>query len=201
MLKEQPYVDHLIKGGTLREYQAHILSDGGRVNPKNLYGNGVLLCGEAGGITATITGMGIPTCILSGMMAAKTIADAVEMNDFSKDSLKNYLKYLDTTALLGMIHQSREESDCFAGENRADGAREMEAAAKIYNRYWESDVQYLSKPAFWLPMQLYLDIGQYRLPGWLRWPLTALIRLGLLPKKVVQAMKKRMRTRYYEWKQ
>ena len=111
MLKQHPYIDNLSKGATLREYEAHLLPDGGRVKPKNLYGNGVLLCGEAGGITDTITGMGIPTCMLSGMMAAETIEDAVKKKDFSKRTLKNYLKYLDSTALIDMVHESRKASD------------------------------------------------------------------------------------------
>ena len=76
----------------------------------------------------------------------------------------------------------------------------MDAAATIYNQYWESDVQYLSKPSFSLPIDLYLGIGQYRLPGWLRWPLTALVMLFRLPAKGVQTIRRRMRSRYYEWK-
>ncbi len=200
MVKQHPYLDNLIKGATLREYQAHILSDGGRVNPRSLYGNGVLLCGEAGGITATVTGMGIPTCLLSGMMAAETIEDAVKKKDFSKHSLKNYLKYLDSTALLDMVHKSRKESDYYASAARSEGPREMEAAAYIYNQYWESDVTYLSKPSFSLLVELYLRIGQYRIPGFVRWPITALVKLFRIPLRLVEVIKRRVRGRYYEWK-
>lgn len=200
LLKQQPYVANLVNGATLREYQAHLLSDGGRVKPKNLYGNGVLLCGEAGGITATMTGMGIPTCMLSGMMAAETIGDAVKNKDFSKHSLKNYLKYLDATALLNMVHQSRKESDYYAGKARSEGPREMKAAATIYNRYWESNVTFLSKPSFSPLIELYLDIGQYRLPALLRWPVTALVKLCLFPARLAEAIKRKLRSRYYGWK-
>ncbi|MEN8244030.1 MAG: FAD-dependent oxidoreductase [Thermodesulfobacteriota bacterium] len=199
-LKQHSYLDSLIKGATLREYQAHILADGGRVKPKSLYGNGVLLCGEAGGITATETGMGVPTCILSGMMAAETIEDAVKKQDFSRRSLKNYLKYLDSTALLDMVHKSRKESDYYASAARSEGPREMEAAADIYNQYWEKDVTYLSKSSFSIMVEFYLRIGQYRVPGLLRWPLTALVKLSRFPVRLVEAIKKRLRKRYYEWK-
>ena len=199
-LKQHPYFENLIKGAKLREYQAHILPDGGRVKPKNLYGHGVLLCGEAGGITATTTGMGVPTCVLSGMMAAETIADAVKKQDFSKRQLKKYLKYLDSTALLSMLHKSRRESDFFAGNSRSEEPREMKAAADIYNRWWLTDVKYLSKPFFSLWRELYLGIGQYRLPGWLRWPLTALVKLLEMPARWVEAIKRRSRSRFYEWK-
>jgi len=199
-LKQHSYLDNLIRGAKLREYQAHILPDGGRVNPKSLYGNGVLLCGEAGGITATVTGMGIPTCLLSGMMAAETIGDAVKKQDFSRGCLKNYLKYLDSTALFDMIHKSRKESDYYASAARSEGSREMAAAADIYNQYWETDVKYLSKSSFSPWVELYLRIGQFRLPGLLRWPLTALVKLSQLPAKLVEAIKIRMRSHYYGWK-
>jgi flavin-dependent dehydrogenase len=199
-LKQHPYFDNLIRGATLREYQAHILPDGGRVKPQNLYGHGVLLCGEAGGITATTTGMGIPTCLLSGMMAAETIEDAVKQQDFSKSSLKNYLKYLDSTALLDMVHKSRRESDYFASAERSDESREMEAAADIYNQYWEKDVKYFTKSFFSPLAELYLRIGQYRVPGLLRWPLTALVKLSRLPAKLIDGIKRSSRSRYYEWK-
>ena len=200
MLKQHPYVDNLIKGATLREYQAHLLPDGGRVHPKRLYGNGVLLCGEAGGVTATETGMGIPTCLLSGMMAAETIGDAVKKKDFSKHSLKNYLNYLDSTALLDMVHKSRRESDYYASAARSDGPREMEAAADVYNRYWETNVKYLSKPSFSLFVELYLRIGQYRLPALVRWPITALVTLFRVPAQLIEVIKRRLKRRYYEWK-
>jgi len=199
-LKQHPYLENLINGTKLREYQAHLLPDGGRVKPENLYGNGVLLCGEAGGITATSTGMGIPTCLLSGMMAAETIGDAVKKQDFSKHILKNYLKYLDSTALLDMVHKSRKESDYYASAARSEGSREMEAAADIYNQYWEKDVTYLSKSFFSPLVELYLRIGQFRVPGLLRWPLTALVKLSRFPATFIDAIKRRSRKRYYEWK-
>lgn len=200
ILKQHPYLDNLVRGSRLREYQAHILPDGGRIDPKSLYGNGVLLCGEAGGITATVTGMGVPTCVLSGMMAAETIEDAVKRKDFSKHSLKHYLKYLDSTALLDVVHKSRRESDYYASTARSDGPREMEAAADIYNQYWEKDVTYLSKSSFSPLVELYLRIGQYRVPVLLRWPLTVLVRLSRFPATFIAAIKRKFRKKYYEWK-
>jgi electron transfer flavoprotein-quinone oxidoreductase len=200
MLKQHSYFHNLIKDATLREYQAHILSDGGRIKPQNFYGNGVLLCGEAGGITDTDSGMGIPTCMLSGMMAAETIADAVKKKDFSKRCLKTYLNYLDSTALLDTVHRSRKESDYFAGDKRSELPQQMETTANLYNRYWESDVDYLSKSSFSAPVELYLAWGQYHLPVLLRWPLTTLIKLFRFPIKFVDALKRKLRSRYYAWK-
>ncbi len=199
-LKQHPYFYNLIKDAALREYQAHILPDGGRIKPSNLYGNGVLLCGDAGGITDTESGMGIPTCMLSGMMAAETIEEAVKKHDFSKNSLKEYLKYLDSTALLDMIHTSRKESDYFASNSRSKIPQQLETAAGIYNQYWETDVDYLSKHSFSLLGELFLGLGRYHLPAFLCWPLTALIMLFRFPARLVAIIKRKLRSRYYEWK-
>ncbi len=200
VLKQHPYIHNLIKDSTLREYQAHILSDGGRIEPKNLFGNGVLLCGVAGAITDTTSGMGVPTCMLSGMMAAETIADAVTKKDFSKHSLKEYLRYLDSTALLDMIHTSRKESDYLVSDKRSEIPQQMETAAGIYNQHWETHVDYLSKHSFSLLVELFLGLGRYYLPGFLRWPLTALIKLFRFPVRLVEVIKRKLWSRYYEWK-
>lgn len=199
-LKQHPYVHNLVRGAALREYQAHLLSDGGRVKPQNLYGDGVLLCGEAGGITDTYSGMGVPTCMLSGMMAAETIGDAVKCKDFSRRTMQTYLKYLDSTALLKMVHDSRKESDYLAGTSRSEMPREMETAAQLYNRYWETDVQYLFRSSFSLPVELYLGLGPYRLPRLLRWPISAGIALFRLAARGVAMLKRKSRGRYHAWK-
>jgi len=200
VLKQHPYIDNLLKDATLREYQAHLLPDGGRVKPKNLYGNGVLLCGEAGGITDTIAGMGIPNCMLSGMMAAKTIEDAIKKKDFSKSTMKNYLKYLDTTKLIDMVHESRRASDQFAGKALENESGNLAAAADIYNQYWESSVEYIDKKNYPLLTELFLRLGQYHVPGLLFWPVAVLIKLAGLPARWLEMVKRKMRSRYYAWK-
>jgi flavin-dependent dehydrogenase len=200
MLKQHRYIDNFIKGATLREYQAHLLPDGGRVDPGNLYGDGVLLCGEAGGITDTVAGMGVPNCMLSGMMAAETIADALRKKDFSRRTLKNYLKYLDTTTLLDMVHESRRASDHIAGRGLVEYSDKMAAAADIYNRNWETEVEYIEKRFFSVWAELFLRLGRYYVPGWLYWPGAALVKLAGLPARWVEKVKGIVRRHYYGWK-
>jgi electron transfer flavoprotein-quinone oxidoreductase len=199
-LKQHPYIHNLIRGATLREYSAHLLSDGGHVEPKNLYGDGVLLCGEAGGIMQGGTGMGVPTCMLSGMMAAETIEDAVKSGDFSAGTLKNYLRYLSSTTLLDMVRQSRKTSNYLARKGATQIRVYVKAAADTYNKYSESDVDYISRTFYPLLTNLYLKIGQHFTPRLLRWPVNALIGISALYAKVVETIKRRIGSRYHEWK-
>ena len=201
VLKQHPYIRNLLRGATLREYSAHILSDGGQVEPKNLYGDGVLLCGEAGGIMQAGTGMGVPTCMLSGMMAAETVEDAVKKRDFSAGMLKNYLRYLNATTLLDMVRKSRKTSSYFAGKGSTEVPAYMKAAADTYNKYFESDVDYISKKTHPLLVNLYLKIGQYSTPRLLRWPINAFIKISALYASVVEEIKRRIGSHYYEWKE
>lgn len=200
-LKQHPYIRSLIGGATLREYSAHIISDGGEVEPKNLYGDGVLLCGEAGGIMQAGTGMGVPTCMLSGMMAAETIEDAVKKRDFSAAMLKNYLKYLDSTTLLDMVRKSRKTSNYFAGKGRTEVPAYLKAAADTFNENWESEVDYISKEAHPLLVNLYLRIGQNFLPRLFRWPVNAVIGISNFYANAAEKIKRVVRSRYYEWKE
>ena len=200
-LKQHPYIRNLVRGATLREYSAHILSDGGQVEPKNLYGDGVLLCGEAGGTMEAGTGMGVPICMLSGMMAAETIEDAVKKKDFSARMLKNYLRYLDSTTLLDMVRKSRKTSSYFAGKGATAVPAYMKAAADTFNKSWESDVDYISKESHPLLVNLYLKIGQDLLPRLLRWPINAVIRISNFHASAAEKIRRKVRSHYYEWKE
>jgi electron transfer flavoprotein-quinone oxidoreductase len=200
MIKQEPYYRNLLKGASLREYACHILSDGGRVEPNNLYGNGVLLCGEAGGIEQTHSGMGVPVAMLSGMMAAETIADAVKKKDFSRNTLKNYLHYLGSTSLMKILKQSRKTSDYFVGRGKQELAPQLEAAAEIYDQYWESDFRYISRSTFSLVNELYMRIGKYSVPKILHWAIVAILKLISLPGSLIEKFRRTIRSRYYEWK-
>ncbi|MCF8070433.1 MAG: FAD-dependent monooxygenase [Desulfobacterales bacterium] len=196
--KQHPYINALIKDGTLREYQAHILSNGGRIAPEKLYGDGVLLCGEAGAIMDTMSGMGVPTCIVSGMMAAETIEMAVKKRDFSAGTLKNYLKYLDSTSLLDMVYESSKVGEYWDGAGKDEMPDDIKAVADCYNKWW--DVDYMSKDYYPLMANLFFKIGKHFMPKILRWPLGAAIKITSLYSKTCEKIKSKIRSRYYEWK-
>lgn len=53
-----------------------------------------MLVGDAAGCVNPITGGGIDTAIESGMIAGKTAAKAIKENDYSKENLQEYVKYI-----------------------------------------------------------------------------------------------------------
>lgn len=61
-------------------------------------GNNFLLCGDAASLIDPFTGEGVASAMLSGKIAAETIEEAIEKNDFSAETLKTYdLKYYKAT--------------------------------------------------------------------------------------------------------
>ena len=77
----------------------------------------------------------------------------------------------------------------------------MKAAADTFNRYWESDVDYISKETHPLLVNMYLKIGQDFLPRLLRWPVNAVVKISAWYPRVVEKIRRRIGRRYYEWKE
>jgi electron transfer flavoprotein-quinone oxidoreductase len=90
--KRIPHVANLIRGGETVEYSAHLLpeADGGK--PPRLYGNGVLIVGDAAGFAfkngRTVEGMNY--AVESGRLAAETVLRAAQFNDYSANTLSEY---------------------------------------------------------------------------------------------------------------
>ena len=77
----------------------------------------------------------------------------------------------------------------------------MKAAADTLNESWESDVDYISKEPQPLLVNLYSRIGQDFLPRLLRWPINAVIGISRFYTRTVEAIKRKVRSHYYEWKE
>jgi electron transfer flavoprotein-quinone oxidoreductase len=94
--KERPEIRNLIKGGNPIEYSAHLISEGGiHIMPK-IYGDGILVIGDAAGLglNMLVTVKGMEYAMASGVLAGRTIKRAKEKNDFSASSLAYYEKLL-----------------------------------------------------------------------------------------------------------
>ena len=94
--KERPEIKNLIKGGEVVEYSAHLISEGGiHIKPK-VYGDGILVTGDAAGLglNMLVTVRGMEYAMASGVLAGRTIKIAKEKNDFSASSLAYYDKLL-----------------------------------------------------------------------------------------------------------
>ncbi|MCL2529505.1 MAG: FAD-dependent oxidoreductase [Coriobacteriia bacterium] len=90
--KERPEVLPLIAGGEPVEYSAHVVLEGSYNQLSKLYGNGILVAGDAAGfsLNAGITVRGMEYAVMSGYFAALAVEKALEKNDFGAESLSVY---------------------------------------------------------------------------------------------------------------
>jgi electron transfer flavoprotein-quinone oxidoreductase len=107
--KERPEIKNLIIGGNPIEYSAHLINEGGiHIMPK-LYGDGILLIGDAAGLglNMLVTVRGMEYAMASGVMAGRTIKRTKERNDFSASSLAYYEKLLTESFIMKEMNTFR----------------------------------------------------------------------------------------------
>lgn len=91
-LKQTAAVSGLLEGGRLVEYAAHLVHRGGAREFGKLYGDGVLLLGDAAGFVANFGFVirGMDLAVESGILAAEAVLAACEAEDFSETALSAY---------------------------------------------------------------------------------------------------------------
>lgn len=100
--KRHPEVERMIADGQLVEYSAHLVPVGGKAMMPTLYADGMLVAGDAAGLTLS-TGLvleGANFAIASGKAAAETVIRAKKIGDFSKKSLALYSGLLEQSFVL-----------------------------------------------------------------------------------------------------
>ena len=100
--KERPEIKNLIRGGEIFEYSAHLITEGGvHIKPK-VYGDGLLVTGDAAGLglNMLVTVRGMEYAMASGVLAGRVIKKAKEKNDFSATSLAEYEKLLNDSFIM-----------------------------------------------------------------------------------------------------
>jgi electron transfer flavoprotein-quinone oxidoreductase len=90
--KQLPSVRPLVAGGTVVEYSAHTIAEGGLAQVPKLFGDGYLLVGDTAGLSlnALLTVRGMDFAIASGYHAAQTVVDAIKRKDTSAAGLAGY---------------------------------------------------------------------------------------------------------------
>ncbi|MEW6553406.1 MAG: FAD-dependent oxidoreductase [Actinomycetota bacterium] len=174
-VKEHPFIASLIAGSELREYQAHMISNGGRLGFSNLYSHGVLLCGEAGGFM-DYAYIGVPPGMLSGMMAAETIERAARKRDFSADTLGGYVSSLEKTGLARMLYNSRAAGNYLVNSGKANLPGYLEHLVDIMGNIFEDEVTFMDPEPYAYGRDLYERIAENWVPGPLRRPLRAAVK-------------------------
>jgi electron transfer flavoprotein-quinone oxidoreductase len=90
--KARPEIQALIAGGNPVEYSAHVIPEGGLRNIPKLVGDGIVVVGDAAGfaLNQAVTVRGMDMALVSGVLAARTILQAREKNDYSAAMLAGY---------------------------------------------------------------------------------------------------------------
>jgi electron-transferring-flavoprotein dehydrogenase len=88
--KTHPWMRELLDGAELVRYGAKTIPMGGLSAMPKLYVDGALLVGDAAGFCNAERLAGVHMAMKSGMMAAETIADAIELDDFTSLTLGGY---------------------------------------------------------------------------------------------------------------
>lgn len=100
--KENKQIAPLIDGGELLEYSAHLVPEGGYNSLSELYGDGVLVAGDAAGMVLNLGYMvrGMDFAIEAGRLAANTVLYARRKGDYSRKTLSAYKTALENSFVL-----------------------------------------------------------------------------------------------------
>jgi electron transfer flavoprotein-quinone oxidoreductase len=107
-LKTHPMIAPLIKDGKPKEYLAHWLPEGGYDTVPKLYGEGFLIAGDSSMMFNALHREGSNLAMTSGRLAAETILEAIDKNDFSSSGLQGYAKRLHDSYVLKDLEKYRK---------------------------------------------------------------------------------------------
>jgi electron transfer flavoprotein-quinone oxidoreductase len=105
-----PLIAPLLAGGTLMEYGAHLIPEGGWKDMPRLYTDGVLVAGDAASMVNALHWEGTNMAIIAGKEAAETAIEAHRKGDFSATTLAGYRGRLDKRFIMSDLHQYRKLS-------------------------------------------------------------------------------------------
>lgn len=116
--KSSSPVRNLIDGGKSVEYSARTIPEFDAKHMPRLYGDRVLLLGDAACLSMNIgyAVRGMDSAIASGFYAAETARRAVRSGDFSKDSLSAYDRALRGSFVLGDMERFSKAQDFLRSE-------------------------------------------------------------------------------------
>jgi len=100
--KQHPEIAPYLRDGKLVEYSAHLIPTAGKSMTPKLYGDGILLAGDAAALTL-VTGLaleGANLAVASGIAAAETVIAAKKSANFSANSLASYQDKLEESFVL-----------------------------------------------------------------------------------------------------
>ena len=105
--KAHPMVAPLLRGGETLEYLSHMIPEGGYNSMPQLFGNGIMIAGDAAMLVNALHREGSNHAITSGKLAAETAIEAHEKGEFSSATLNQYRERLEHSSTLPDLRKYR----------------------------------------------------------------------------------------------
>jgi len=105
--KRHPSIAPFIKDGTLREYSAHLIPEGGYYSIPKLYTNGFMVVGDAAMLVNVVGWEGTNFAVESGIHAGETAIEAHKLGDFTVRTLRRYEEKLKNCFVLRDLKKFR----------------------------------------------------------------------------------------------
>ena len=107
-MKRHPFFRPYLDGGELLEWGAKTIPEGGYWSlPSRLSGTGLLLAGDAAGFVDVPSLKGVHYAMTSGLLAAKTIFEALKKKDFSAETLSDYDRAVKDSIIVKDLYRRR----------------------------------------------------------------------------------------------
>lgn len=105
--KAHPMIAPLLEGGEVLEYMSHLIPEGGYNAMPQLFGNGIMIAGDAAMMVNALHREGSNHAVISGKLAAETAIEAHEKGDFTTRTLNQYRARLEHSAILPDLRKYR----------------------------------------------------------------------------------------------
>jgi electron-transferring-flavoprotein dehydrogenase len=97
-----------LEDGQMLEWGAKTIPEGGyHALPERCHGDGLLMVGDAAGLVDVPSLKGIHYAMMSGILAARTISEALKANDTSRAGLAGYDRAIRQSFILSDLHRTR----------------------------------------------------------------------------------------------
>lgn len=105
--KTHPYVSKFLKDGTILEFGAKTLPEGGWNSMPKYYEDNLMIVGDSAGFLTTARLKGVHLAVRSGICAAQAAVEALDKNDTSKKSLSKYEELVNSSPIYKEMYPIR----------------------------------------------------------------------------------------------
>jgi electron-transferring-flavoprotein dehydrogenase len=118
IFKSHSMIKSFLEGGEVMAYGAKTFPEGGFYSVPQLIADGVVIVGDAAGLTNAKKRKGLNYAIKSGIAAGEAIYHAIEEQDFTSQSLSKYHDLLNGCFVMKELYASRNYRQIFARTGR-----------------------------------------------------------------------------------